>query len=43
MKPEPHIVHVTNVQEQESKKIDLKKVGLAIAALAVLYYFMRRR
>lgn len=39
---EPHTVHVTNVQEQEPKKIDFKKVGLAIAALAVLYYVLRR-
>ena len=41
---EPHTVHTTAVPaEQESKKIDLKKVGLAIAALAVLYYVLRRR
>ncbi|WP_297065644.1 hypothetical protein [Thermococcus sp.] len=39
---EPHTVHVTSVREQKPKKIDLKKVGLAIAALAVLYFVRRR-
>jgi len=38
--PEPHTVHVTSVQEP--KKIDLKKVGLGLLGLAILYYFMRR-
>ena len=40
---EPHTVHVTNIQEQEPKKIDLKKVGLGLLGLAVLYYMLRRR
>ncbi len=40
---EPHTVHVTNIQEQEPKKTDLKKVGLGLLGLAVLYYMLRRR
>ncbi|KUH34253.1 hypothetical protein APY94_02975 [Thermococcus celericrescens] len=37
---EPHTVHTTAVQQ--GRGIDLRKVGLGLLGLAVLYYFMRR-
>jgi len=40
---EPHTVHTTAVPAEQRKGFDVKKVGLAIAALAVLYYMLRRR
>ena len=36
----PQTVHATNVKEP--KKIDIKKVGMGLLGLAVLYYLVRR-
>lgn len=41
--PKPNTVHITSVQEQTKQKIDVRKIGIGLLGLAVLYYLTRRR